>query len=123
MNELALIEALRPFANCVEQIDPSEPDGEWAKFRLLIGDYRRAAKALENVREWRSIDEAPKDDKPIFAVVIFHENYGYTPREVGTLKIKWYQNKWTANQPTGRYFTGFTPLLYIPIPDIPEGLL
>lgn len=38
--------ALKPFAECVEQISPDEDDEEWAKFRLLIGDYRRAAKAF-----------------------------------------------------------------------------
>lgn len=42
-----VIEALKPFAVCVEQIASSESDEEWAKFRLLVGDYRRAAKALE----------------------------------------------------------------------------
>jgi hypothetical protein len=39
-------EALRPFADCVDQIDATESDEEWAKFRLTIGDYRRARKAL-----------------------------------------------------------------------------
>ena len=39
-------DALRPFAECVEQVSAEESDEEWAKFRLLIGDYRRAAKAL-----------------------------------------------------------------------------
>lgn len=39
-------DALRPFAECVEQISAEESDEEWAKFRLLIADYRRAAKAL-----------------------------------------------------------------------------
>jgi predicted Zn-ribbon and HTH transcriptional regulator len=41
-----LREALQPFANCVEQIKATEDDEEWAKFRLLIKDYRRAAKAV-----------------------------------------------------------------------------
>ncbi len=45
-----LREALQPFADCVEQIKPDEDDEEWAKFRLLIKDYRRAAKALANLR-------------------------------------------------------------------------
>jgi hypothetical protein len=39
--------ALKPFAQCVEQINASESDEEWAKFRLLIKDYRRAQAALE----------------------------------------------------------------------------
>jgi hypothetical protein len=42
----ALSEALRPFADCVDQIADDEDDEEWAKFRLLIKDYRRAARAL-----------------------------------------------------------------------------
>lgn len=43
----ALMAALEPFAKCCEQIADSEPDDEWAKFRLTIGDYRRAKVALE----------------------------------------------------------------------------
>ena len=39
--------ALKPFADCVEYIDAGEDDEEWAKFRLLIKDYRRAAQALK----------------------------------------------------------------------------
>jgi predicted Zn-ribbon and HTH transcriptional regulator len=39
-------EALRPFAECVSQIKATEDDEEWAKFRLLVKDYRRAARAL-----------------------------------------------------------------------------
>ena len=42
-----LRDALRPFADCVEQISDDEDDEEWAKFRLLIKDYRRARAALE----------------------------------------------------------------------------
>ena len=39
--------ALKPFADCVEQIGKHEDDEEWAKFRLLIKDYRRAKKAFD----------------------------------------------------------------------------
>lgn len=42
--------ALEPFANCVEQIAADESDEEWAKFRLLVSDYRRAASALTSIR-------------------------------------------------------------------------
>lgn len=38
--------ALEPFANCCEHITDDEDDEEWAKFRLLIKDYRRAKAAL-----------------------------------------------------------------------------
>jgi hypothetical protein len=43
--------ALAPFGNTelIEQILPDEDDEEWAKFRLLIGDYRRAHAALTRV--------------------------------------------------------------------------
>jgi hypothetical protein len=41
-----LLDGVRPFAACVDQISETESDEEWAKFRLLIGDYRRAARAL-----------------------------------------------------------------------------
>lgn len=43
-NEMA--EALRPFAECAAQIADTEDDEEWAKFRLLVKDYRRAARAI-----------------------------------------------------------------------------
>jgi hypothetical protein len=42
--------ALEPFAECCGQIAEHESDEEWAKFRLLIGDYRRATQALT---EWK----------------------------------------------------------------------
>jgi len=45
--ERGLREALRPFAECAEQISDDENDEEWAKFRLLIKDYRAARKALD----------------------------------------------------------------------------
>lgn len=38
--------ALRTFADCCDQIADDEDDDEWAKFRLEIGDYRRAKNAL-----------------------------------------------------------------------------
>lgn len=41
-----LVAALTPFANCNVHIDQAEDDEEWAKFRLLIKDYRRAAAAV-----------------------------------------------------------------------------
>lgn len=50
-----LEEALRPFAKCADEIDYDDrerevptSDEEWAKFRLLVGDYRRARAALGN---------------------------------------------------------------------------
>lgn len=44
-----LKQALHPFAKCCEEwIEDSEDDEEWAKFRLLIGDYRRAFNALSD---------------------------------------------------------------------------
>lgn len=45
-----LVGALEPFAECCGQIAKHESDEEWAKFRLLIGDYRRATQALT---EWK----------------------------------------------------------------------
>jgi len=44
-----LVEALTPFANCNAHIDQAGDDEEWAKFRLLIKDYRRAKAALDKV--------------------------------------------------------------------------
>lgn len=46
-----LVEALEPFATCADELDgteftPRAPEGEWAKFRLLTDDYRRARAAL-----------------------------------------------------------------------------
>jgi len=42
-------EALEPFAKCCEQIADDEPDDEWAKFRLTVGDYRRALAAIRSL--------------------------------------------------------------------------
>jgi hypothetical protein len=39
--------ALKPFADCIEQIKDEEDDEEWAKFRLLIKDYRLAAETFK----------------------------------------------------------------------------
>ena len=44
-NEL-LRAALQPFADCCEYIKKSEDDDEWAKFRLVIKNYRDARDAL-----------------------------------------------------------------------------
>lgn len=44
-------EALRPFAGCVEFIGASEDDDEWAKFRLIIKDYRAAKAAFDAAGE------------------------------------------------------------------------
>ncbi|MCH2239315.1 MAG: hypothetical protein MK060_15655 [Blastomonas sp.] len=38
--------ALKPFADCCDQIADDEDDEEWAKFRLLIKDYRAARNAF-----------------------------------------------------------------------------
>ena len=50
-----LAKALAPFAKCANELDgdkdvPRAPDGEWAKFRLLTDDYRRARAALAKYR-------------------------------------------------------------------------
>lgn len=39
--------ALQPFADCCEYIKKSEDDDEWAKFRLVIKNYRDAREALK----------------------------------------------------------------------------
>lgn len=48
-----LVEALEPFAKCADELDGAPEDGidpadddEWAKFRLLVSDFRRARAAL-----------------------------------------------------------------------------
>lgn len=38
--------ALRPFAECAAQIPADESNEEWAKFRLLVKDFRRAAHVM-----------------------------------------------------------------------------
>lgn len=45
-----LREALEPFAECCDQIRDDEDDEEWAKFRLIIKDYRRARTALGDTK-------------------------------------------------------------------------
>ena len=44
------VEALEPFAACMEYIASDEDDEEWAKFRLLVKDYRRADAILSKVK-------------------------------------------------------------------------
>lgn len=39
--------ALQPFAACCDHIRDDEDDEEWAKFRLLVKDYRRARAAVK----------------------------------------------------------------------------
>lgn len=54
-------EALRPFAECCDQIRNEEDDEEWAKFRLLVKHYRAARQAfasLEKVRGTERLGEA-----------------------------------------------------------------
>lgn len=53
----ALVEALQPFASCADELDYDTketgreyPDDEWAKFRLLVSDYRRARATLARVK-------------------------------------------------------------------------
>jgi hypothetical protein len=41
-----LLEALRPFAECCDQISDEESPEEWAKFRLLVSHYRAARDAV-----------------------------------------------------------------------------
>jgi hypothetical protein len=47
--------ALKVFAECADELDYETeatgreyPDDEWAKFRLLVSDYRLARAALKN---------------------------------------------------------------------------
>jgi len=45
-----LLAAIEPFASCCDQISDSESDEEWAKFRMLVKEYRRAADVVRNIR-------------------------------------------------------------------------
>lgn len=47
--------ALKPFVDCCEWISDDESDEEWAKFRLLIGDYRRAKEAAAKLTELQAL--------------------------------------------------------------------
>lgn len=50
--EIAVLrDALAPFARCVSQISADEDDEEWAKFRLIVKDYRTAGKAYHGTRQ------------------------------------------------------------------------
>lgn len=54
-------EVLKPFVDCCEYISDVEDDEEWAKFRLLIKDYRAAKQlytALET-GEWKKDSPPP----------------------------------------------------------------
>jgi Lar family restriction alleviation protein len=41
-----LLAALKPFAECCDQIADTESPEEWAKFRLLVKNYRAARDAV-----------------------------------------------------------------------------
>ena len=63
-----LREVLIPFANCALQIDDSESDDEWARFRLTIGEYRKTQIALAEAEDGKSggfnynpLETAPRD--------------------------------------------------------------
>lgn len=43
--------ALKPFADCCEYISDDEDNDEWAKFRLIIKNYRDARAALKAAQE------------------------------------------------------------------------
>jgi hypothetical protein len=75
-------EALLPFAHCLQYIEVDEDDDEWAKFRLLIINYRDAAKAYEknktclssppNTAELESfVAKARADERDKFNVVAY----------------------------------------------------
>lgn len=45
--------AIRPFADCADELDAEDRewnDEEWAKFRLLVGNYRKARAALKDTQ-------------------------------------------------------------------------
>lgn len=48
-----LVAALEPFAKCCEHIKDEEDEEEWAKFFLLVKDYRRAKAALDKYKEYK----------------------------------------------------------------------
>ena len=50
VDEADLLAACKPFINCLDQIADDESDEEWAKFRLLVGDYRRLRNAATALR-------------------------------------------------------------------------
>lgn len=62
-----MLRALEPFAQCVDQVAADESDDEWAKFRLLVGNYRDAANAtrpldqprVEDAARWSHLQHEP----------------------------------------------------------------
>lgn len=70
---------------------------------------------------WRLIENAPKDGQEIIALGTMHGNYGYTPDEETWTGVCWINNRWQVTKPTGRYFSGFTPFYWIPVPTDKES--
>jgi hypothetical protein len=58
-----IIEALQPFADCIEHINPEEDDEEWAKFRLLIKHYRKAATVFQKLTGPTTQDAEPQPEQ------------------------------------------------------------
>jgi hypothetical protein len=69
--------------------------------------------------EWQLIDTAPKD-KTIFAYGTAWGDYGYTPDMKIIYPVRWNGKGWQVQSATPRYFNGFTPTHWYPIPEPPE---
>jgi hypothetical protein len=75
---------------------------------------------------WQPIETAPKDGTLICAYGIAHGDYGYTEAESTEFKIRWRKNMagcgmWEIDDITPRYFNGFTPKHWMPLPDPPTN--
>jgi len=50
-----MAKALEPFADCCQYIEDTDDDEEWAKFRLIVSDYRRAKAAVSSYRKEKEV--------------------------------------------------------------------
>lgn len=69
--------------------------------------------------EWQPIETAPKDGTEIIAFGFSRGDYGYDDEYTWT-GVRWGRQGWATTKPTGRYFIGFAPTHWTPLPEPPK---
>jgi hypothetical protein len=70
--------------------------------------------------DWRPIESAPKDGTEIIAWGVMAGEPGYTSDEKAWTGIRWSKDGWVTTKPQGRYFVGFHPTHWVPLPPPPQ---
>lgn len=107
-----------PFVERIVRIFRDRPDDDASA--LVLQDYARAALTAGKVDQWQPIETAPEQEI-VLAYGKLHGDCGYTDDQYVILQASkpLYSKGWHINQPTGRYFNGFTPTHWMPLPTPP----